>query len=84
MWIVAWLDRTLAMKHLSAWLPLHAVGCVIVIFAVCSLLDMLRIRFVENPVFAFWDKHYPSWAQKFTAKEDKWLKLTGENKKNSD
>ncbi len=68
----------------SAWLPLHAVGCVIVIFAVCSLLDMLRIRFVETPVFAFWDKHYPSWAQKFTAKEDKWLKLTRENTKNTE
>lgn len=46
----------------SPWMPLHAVGSVIVIFVVCSLIDMLRIRFVERPFFRFFDRHYPRWA----------------------
>ena len=42
----------------SPWLLLHAFGSVIVIFLVCSVLDMLRIRFVEKPFFRWWDKHW--------------------------
>ncbi len=39
------------------WMPLHAIGSVLVIFAVCTAIDCLRIRFVEKPAFAFWDKY---------------------------
>ena len=55
------------------WMPLHAVGCVIGIFAVCALIDLLRIRFVEKPFFAFWDKHYPKWLEVFETAEAKLL-----------
>ncbi|WP_275532598.1 acyltransferase family protein [Lachnoclostridium sp. An118] len=41
----------------SAWLPVHAVGSVIVIFAVCSVIDLVRIKLVERPFLAWWDKH---------------------------
>lgn len=67
-----------------AWLPLHAVACVVIIFISCSVIDMLRIRFIEKPFFAFWDKHYPIWAKKFAEKEDKLLKkLNIENTENT-
>lgn len=57
----------------AAWMPLHAVGCVVAIFAICSLIDLLRIRFIEKPFFVFWDKHYPEWLQKFKTMEAKLL-----------
>jgi len=38
------------------WMPLHAIGSVLVIFAVCAGIDYLRIRFIEKPVFTWWDK----------------------------
>lgn len=41
----------------SAWLPVHAMGSVIVIFAVCSVIDLIRIKLVERPFLDWWDKH---------------------------
>lgn len=35
----------------------YAAVCVAGIFVVCSLLDMLRIRWIEKPVFAWLDKY---------------------------
>jgi hypothetical protein len=58
----------------SAWMPLHAIACVVIIFVVCSLIDMLRIRWIEKPFFSFWDQHYPDWAKKYTEVEEKLLK----------
>lgn len=54
-----------------AWMPLHAISCVSIIFILCSIIDMLRIRFVEDPFFVFWDKHYPNWLKRFTVAEEK-------------
>lgn len=41
-----------------SWGYMHAILSVIVIFLVCSLLDMLRIRFIEKPFFVLWDKKW--------------------------
>lgn len=41
----------------SAWLPIHAIGSVVLIFAACSVIDLFRIRFIERPCLAWWDKH---------------------------
>lgn len=41
----------------SAWMPLHAIGSVVMVFAVCSIFDLFRIRFVEHSCLAWWDKH---------------------------
>lgn len=35
----------------SPYLVLHAFGVVIVVFVVCIVIDWLRIRFIERPVF---------------------------------
>lgn len=40
----------------SDYLVLHAVGVVLAVFAVCTAIDQLRIRFVERPFFRFYDK----------------------------
>lgn len=42
----------------SGWLVLHAVISVPAIFAVCSLIDILRIRFIEKPLFNLLDRKY--------------------------
>lgn len=42
----------------KAWMPLHAIGSVLAIYAVCMCIDYLRIRFIEKPIFRWWDKHW--------------------------
>ena len=42
----------------SNWMPIHAIGSVLIIFAVCSVIDLLRIRFLEKPFFKWYDKHW--------------------------
>ena len=55
-----WVDllKNTQMYH-SALLPVHAIVSVLVIYLVCSMIDMLRIRFFEKPFFRWWDKQYP-------------------------
>lgn len=40
----------------SSLLVFHAVCSVMVIYAICTFIDMLRIRFLENPFFRLYDK----------------------------
>lgn len=49
----------------SPWLPLHAIGSVLVIFAVCSVIDLLRIHLIEAPCFRLWDRHWDGIAQRY-------------------
>ncbi len=39
---------------------IHALLSVIGIFVICSIIDILRIRFIEKPFFKLWDKHWGS------------------------
>ena len=41
----------------SPFLVIHAFGSVVAVFTICSIIDMIRIRFIERPVFKFWDYH---------------------------
>lgn len=38
-------------------LILHAIGSVIAIYVICTLIDYIRIRFLEKPFFRFADKY---------------------------
>lgn len=38
----------------------HLIVSVILVFAVCSAIDYLRIKFVETPFFKVWNKKEPS------------------------
>ncbi len=48
----------------SALFPVYAIVSTLAIFAVCSVIDILRIRFVEAPFFRLWDRYYPSLSSK--------------------
>lgn len=49
----------------SNWMPVHAICSVLIIFAVCSVIDLCRIRFVEKPFFKWWDKYWSSISAKY-------------------
>lgn len=40
----------------TSYAVIHAIGCVVVIYAVCTLLDGLRIRLLERPLLCWLDK----------------------------
>ena len=65
----------------SPVMPLHAIGSVILIFTVCVVIDQLRIRFIEKPVFALWDKNYNKVLEKFRSMEAKTLSGLGISQK---
>lgn len=50
---------------------IHAVLSVIGIFTVCTIIDVLRIRFIESPIMKCWDKHYDSIKQWYERTENK-------------
>ena len=39
----------------SEFLILHAIGSVIAVYSICTLIDYLRIRYIEKPFLKFWD-----------------------------
>ena len=45
--------------YFSPWLVVHAIGSVLMIFIVCVVIDRLRIRFIEPPMLACFDKLWP-------------------------
>ena len=53
-------------------MPLYVICCLIGVFAVCSMVDFIRIKLIEKPFFNFWDKKYESIAMNFKRKEE-WL-----------
>lgn len=40
----------------SPFMPLHAIGCVLAIFAICIIIDKVRIYVFEKPTFKAVDK----------------------------
>ena len=40
----------------SMWLPVHAILSVISIYVICTVIDMMRIRFFEKPIFRYLEK----------------------------
>ncbi len=54
-----WQDFIDVVGHYDApYYGLYAIGCVLAIFAVCSLIDICRIYLLERPLFAFLDKKF--------------------------
>ena len=39
---------------------LHAIATVLAIYVVCMIIDLLRQRFIEKPLFVWLDKKYPT------------------------
>jgi len=54
-----WKDTIDCVGHYDAPLmPLYAIGCVMGVFIVCSIIDLLRIYLIEKPFFKLWDKKW--------------------------
>ena len=41
----------------SPYLPLHAIGCVLIIYVACVLIDKVRMFLIEKPTFIIIDKY---------------------------
>lgn len=55
-----WKDTVDCVGHYGdRFMPLYAIGCVLAIFTVCTLIDILRINCLEKPFFRVWDKYWP-------------------------
>lgn len=45
-----------ATMYTSEYIVLHAIGSVIVVYLICTVIDYFRIKFIEIPFFKLWDK----------------------------
>lgn len=52
-------------------MPIYAVGAVLTVFAVCSAIDICRIRLLETPFFALWDRQWQKINRAYMAFEQK-------------
>lgn len=41
--------------YFSEWLMIHSFGSVIGVFLICSIIDLLREKFIENPMLRLLD-----------------------------
>ena len=60
-----------AKMYSSEWLVLHAILSVLVIYIICTVIDFLRIQFIEKPFFKLWDKHFGKISDKYIQIESK-------------
>lgn len=51
-------------------MPLYAIACVVGVFAVCTIIDILRFHLLEKPFFKWWDKHWDSLAPAYKRTEN--------------
>ncbi len=55
----------------SDWMTVHAIGSVLAIYVICTVIDYLRIRFIEKPFFNLWDKLWDKIKEVYTKVENK-------------
>ncbi len=70
-----WQDTLDILGHYNdKYMPFYAIGCVLVIFAICIIIDILRINLLEKPFFKWWDNHWSNFYTSYKKKEDKFFK----------
>ena len=70
-----WKDMLDNSGHYSdSLMPLYAIGCVIGIYAICTVIDTIRTNLVEKPFFKWWDKHWDNFTVWFLTKENNLFK----------
>ncbi len=52
-----WRDMLDNVGHFDGNIYLHAVVSVLAVYAVCTLIDFIRIRLLEKPFFRWFDRH---------------------------
>ena len=55
----------------TEWMVVHAIVSVLGIFAVCTLIDWLRIKLIETPLMKVWDKLWARISPRLKGAEDK-------------
>ena len=53
-----WRDTFDNVNHFAGNIYLHAIVCVLAIYAICTLIDFIRIQFLEKPFFKWFDTKY--------------------------
>lgn len=71
-----WLWRDVLRVTQSYYLPwpyliLHIAGSILGVYAVCTVIDLLRRRFLEKPLFCLWDKYFPRVKESFNRSEQR-------------
>ena len=70
-----WKDIIDTVGHYNdKFMPFYAIECVVGIFVICILIDIVPINLIEKPFFQWWDKHWDSLAKGFQESENKLLK----------
>ncbi len=66
-----WRDTLDNVGHYGdSFMPLYAIGCVVGVFTVCTVIDIIRINLLEKPFFKWWDKHWGGFESWFKNKEE--------------
>ncbi len=55
-----WYDvlKIVDVYNFSPYLVLHAIGSVLAVYIICTVIDQIRILLLEKPFFWFYDRHY--------------------------
>ena len=73
-----WKDTLDVVGHYhSNIMPFYAIGSVLAIFIICTIIDQLRIHFLERPFFKLWDKHWKGILTKYKELESKFFSRLG-------
>ena len=62
-----WKDTIDCVGHFNA--PLYALLCILAVFAVCTVIDIIRINMIEKPLLKLWDKKWDNIYCRFEKKE---------------
>ena len=67
-----WVDTFKCVENMNTkYYMLHAVLTVVIVYFVCTLIDILRIKFIEKPFFRYADKHIDKISEKYKKLESK-------------
>lgn len=70
LWLWGSLLKTTNAYYSNYTIP-HAIISVILVFAACSIIEFLRIQYIEKPFFRLWDKHSEKLYTHFKSKKNK-------------
>lgn len=59
--------------YYDTFMPIYAVCSVIVVFVICTLIDMIRIKLLEEPFLKNWDKYFDVINKKYNNLENSFL-----------
>ena len=65
----------------SSWWLVHAISSVLGVFIVCAIIDMARIKFLEQPFFILYDKKYDGLSLWYKQKKTSFGEKLGINQK---